>query len=242
LEKPFGERGPEELERVQLAVRRLAKRLESRLVKKDRRRRKGSLNVRKTLRRNMALDGSLVDLAFRQRKRQRPEVMVLCDVSDSVRNVSRMMLLFVHTLQAQFAGVRSFAFVSDVGEITEAFREADANQALDVALAGKAIDRYGNSNYGRMLTQFVGRYLPSVTRRTTVLVIGDARNNYNDPAVWALQAIAKKARRVVWITPEPEEAWGAGDSEMLCYRDAVSRVVVVEKLADLEGLADKLVA
>jgi len=242
LEKPFGELVAEELERVQLAVRRLAKRLESRLVKKDRRRRKGSLNVRKTLRRNMALDGSLVDLAFRQRKRQRPEVMVLCDVSDSVRNVSRMMLLFVHTLQAQFAGVRSFAFVSDVGEITEAFREADANQALDVALAGKAIDRYGNSNYGRMLTQFVGRYLPSVTRRTTVLVIGDARNNYNDPAVWALQAIAKKARRVVWITPEPEEAWGAGDSEMLRYRDAVSRVVVVEKLADLEGLADKLVA
>lgn len=241
LVKPFGELSAEELERVQVAVRRLAERLKSRLVKKERRRRKGILNVRKTLRRNMALDGAMAELVFRQRRKQRPEVVVLCDVSDSVRNVSRMMLLFVHTLQSQFAGVRSFAFVSDVGEITDAFREADANQALDIALAGKAINLYGNSNYGRMLTHFVGRYLPSISRRTTVLVIGDARNNYNDPAVWALREIARKARRVVWITPEAEEAWGVGDSEMLRYRDVVSQVVVVDGLADLEGVAEKII-
>lgn len=242
LAKPFGALTAEELERVQIAVRRLAERLKSRLVKKERKRRKGSLNVRRTLRRNMALGGVLAQLSFRQRRRQRPEVVVLCDVSDSVRNVSRMMLLFVHTLQSQFAGVRSFAFVSDVGEITDAFRAADANQALDAAIAGKAIDLYGNSNYGRMLSLFVGAHLPSIGRRTTVLIIGDARNNYNDPALWALRELARKARRVVWITPEPEDAWGMGDSEMLRYRDLVSQVVVVQSLADLEGVAEKLVS
>lgn len=242
LSRPFGTLTTEELERVQLAVRRLAERLKSRLVKKERKRKKGSLNVRRTLRKNMALGGVLAELSFRHRRRQRPEVVILCDVSDSVRNVSRMMLLFVHTLQSQFAGVRSFAFVSDVGEITEAFRDADPNQALDTAIAGKAINLYGNSNYGRMLTLFVGSHLPSITRRTTVLVIGDARNNYNDHAVWALEELARKARRVVWITPEPEEDWGRGDSEMLRYRDVVSQVVVVQTLADLEGVAEKLVA
>lgn len=240
LGRPFGELSREELERVQVAVRRLAERLKSRLVKKERQKQRGTLNVRRTLRKNMALGGVFANLVLRRRRKQRPEVVVLCDVSDSVRNVSRMMLLFVHTLQSQFSGVRSFAFVSDVGEITEAFREADVNQALDTAIAGRAINLYGNSNYGRALSLFVGNHLASISRRTTVLIIGDGRNNYNDPAVWALKELSRKARRVVWITPEPEEAWGFGDSEMLRYRDAVSQVVVVQTLADLEGVAEKI--
>lgn len=242
LARPFGELSREELERVQVAVRRLAERLKSRLVKRERQKQRGALNVRRTLRKNMALGGVFAKLVFRRRRKQRPEVVVLCDVSDSVRNVSRTMLLFVHTLQSQFAGVRSFAFVSDLGEITEAFREADANQALDTAIAGRAINLYGNSNYGRALSLFVGNHLASISRRTTVLVIGDARNNYNDPAAWALKELARKARRVVWITPEPEEAWGVGDSEMRRYRDLVSQVIVVQGLHDLEGVAEKLVA
>lgn len=242
FDRPFGELSREELEVVQRAVRRLAERLKSRLVKKDRQRRKGALNVRRTLRKNMALGGVFAKIVFRRRRKERPEVVVLCDVSDSVRNVSRMMLLFVHTLQSQFSAVRSFAFVSDVGEITEAFREADANRALDTAIAGNAINLYGNSNYGRALSLFVGEHLPSIGRRTTVLIIGDARNNYNDPSVWALRELSRKAGRVIWITPEAEESWGIGDSEMLRYRDAVDRVVVVQSVSDLEGVADKILS
>src|SRR5690606_12186573 len=131
-ERSFQELSREELERTNLAVRRLAEKLKARLVRRERDRRRGALHVRRTLRRNMGIGGVPARLVFRSRRPQRPDVVVLCDVSDSVRNVSRLMLLFVHTLQARFARVRSFAFVSDVGEITEHFKDVDAARAVDL--------------------------------------------------------------------------------------------------------------
>src|SRR5690606_36745548 len=122
------------------------------------------------------------------------------------------------------------------------FREAEAERALDLANAGKEIHLYGNSNYGRALSLLVREHIAAVGRRTTVVVIGDARNNYNDPAVWALEEIRRKARRLSWISPEPEEDWGTGDSEMLRYRAAVSQSLVMQSLADLEDAARLIVS
>ena len=239
--RSFNELSREELERTTTAVRRLAEKIKSRLVRRQRERRRGALNVRRTLRRNMGIGGVPAQLVFRRRRPQRPDVVVLCDVSDSVRNVSRLMLLFVHTLQSRFAKVRSFAFVSEVGEITRHFKDVDASQAVDLAVAGKAINVYANSNYGRALAMFARDHLGAVTRRTTVLVIGDGRNNYNPPNVWALKDIKRRARRVIWICPEGRSSWGFGDSEMPLYEKAVDQVVVVQNLADLEGAAEKIV-
>jgi uncharacterized protein with von Willebrand factor type A (vWA) domain len=229
-----------DLERMEVAVRRLAERLRARLASRERARR-GALHVRRTLRRNMALGGLPVRLAFRRRRPERPDVVVLCDVSDSVRHVARLMLVFLHTLQSLFTRVRSFVFVSDLGEVTEAFRqERDVSRAADLATAGQAVSLYGNSNYGRALRLFHDRYRGAVTRRTTVIVIGDGRNNYNPPQAWVLTELARRARRVVWICPEERWAWGQGDSEMPLYAARVERVAVVTSLAELEQAADAL--
>ena len=114
-------------------------------------------------------------------------------------------------------------------------------RALDLAVTGKAVSLQSNSNYGNALASFVRRELPSVTRRTTVLIIGDGRNNQNPPNVWALREIRRKARRVVWICPEERRAWGVGDSEMDLYARVCDQVVVVQSLSDLDRLADQLV-
>ncbi|AKU90822.1 VWA domain-containing protein [Vulgatibacter incomptus] len=240
--RAFSELSREELDRTQLAVRRLAEKLKSRLVRRQREKRRGALNVQRTLRKNMGLGGVPAQLVFRNRRPQRPDVVVLCDVSDSVRNVSRLMLLFVHTLQARFAKVRSFAFVSDVGEITQHFKEVDASRAVDLAVAGQSINVYANSNYGRAFMLFAGAHLGAVTRRTTVLVIGDGRNNYNAPNVWALKELKRRARRVIWICPEDRPSWGFGDSEMALYEKAVDQVVVVQNLGGLEAAAEQIVS
>ena len=240
-ERPFTNLSREELEKAALAVRRLAERLKSRLVRRQKSRRKGTLNVRRTLRRNLTWGGIPARLAFRTRRPQRPDVVVLCDVSDSVRNVSQMMLLFVHTLQSLFTRVRTFVFVSDIGEVTEHLRGVDARQAVDLSVAGKAINVYANSNYGRALASFARDHLGVVTRRTTVLVIGDGRNNYNEANAWALGDIKRKAKRLIWICPEERRGWGLGDSEMLSYAKHCERVAVVQNLADLTEVADELV-
>ena len=243
---PLAERSLQGLSRAELAqaeaaVRKLAERLKARLVRRERSRRKGALNVRRTLRRNMVWGGVPMVPRFRSKRPERPELVVLCDVSDSVRNVSRLMLLFMHTLQSLFSRVRSFVFVSDLGEVTEYFRQLTPEQAIDRAVAGQAVSLQSNSNYGLAFTRFVQRELPSIRGRTTVLVIGDGRNNYNASGAWALRDIRRKARRLLWICPEGEGAWGLGDSEMRTYASICQQVSVVRSLEDLTRVADTLV-
>ncbi len=230
-----------EVDQAERAVRLLAEKLKSRLVRRQRSRRKGQLNPRRTLRRNLTAGGVPMVPQFRSRRPLRPDVVVLCDVSDSVRNTSRMMLLFTATLQSLFSRVRSFIFVSELGEITRHFKDARPEDAIDVATQSGIISLASNSNYGNALSTFVRGHLGSVTRRTTVFVIGDGRNNYNPTSAWALEDLKRKAKRVIWICTEQKSNWGFGDSEMNAYSKAVSQVVTVLTLGDLERVAQRLV-
>ena len=232
----------EEILRTEAAVRRLAERLKARLVRRDRARRRGPLSVRRTLRRNLGLGGFPARLLFRQRRPERPDLVVLCDVSESVRHLTRLMLLFLYTLQTLFHRVRTFVFVSDLAEVTGALRaERDPARAADLATAAKVVSLAANSSYGRALATFHARHLGLVTRRTTVLVLGDGRNNFNPPNAWALDEIRRRARRLLWICTEPRWSWGTGDSEMPLYASRCDRVATVATLDELEQVADALV-
>jgi hypothetical protein len=230
-----------EIEIAQRSVRALAEKLKARLIRRQRSKRRGQLNPRRTLRKNLAAGGVPMVPQFRTRRPARPDVIVLCDVSDSVRVTSRMMLLFTYTLQSLFSRVRSFIFVSELGEVTRFFKDARPEEAVDAATQSGVISLASNSNYGNALAEFTRGSLGSVTRKTTVLVIGDGRNNHNPPQVWALEDVKRKAKRVVWIATEPRQNWGFGDSEMLRYEKAVSQVVTVQTLSDLERIAQQLV-
>lgn len=231
----------QEVEVAQRAVRKLAEKLKARLIRRQRSKKKGQLNPRRTLRKNLTSGGIPMVPQFRARRPQRPDVIVLCDVSDSVRNASRLMLLFTWSLQSLFNRVRSFIFVSELGEVTKYFKDAKPEDALEKAMSGDVISLSSNSNYGNALATFAKSYLGSVTRKTTVFVIGDGRNNFNAPHVAALEDVKRKAKRVVWICTEPRANWGFGDSEMSNYSRAVSQVVTVMSLSDLEKLAPQLV-
>jgi len=240
-DRPFHTLSRAEVDRMQRAVRAMAEKLKARLVRRQRSKKRGTLNPIRTLRKNLSAGGVPMEPQFRERRPERPDVIVLCDVSDSVRNASRMMLLFTWTLQSLFARVRSFVFVSEIGEVTELFKDTEPEGAIDLAVSGKTISVASNSNYGWALATFARRWLGSVSRRTTVLVIGDGRNNYNPANVWALDDLKRKARRLVWISTEPRTSWGFGDSEMLQYSRACHQTIVVQTLADLEKVAQQLV-
>jgi uncharacterized protein len=150
-------------------------------------------------------------------------------------------LLFTFTLQSLFTRVRSFIFVSELGEVTRHFKDAKPEDAIDAATNSGVISLASNSNYGHAFATFSRGFLGTISRRTTVLVIGDGRNNHNPSNAWALEEVKRKAKRVVWICTEPRTNWGFGDSEMLAYEKAVSQVLVVQSLSDLEKIAQKLV-
>jgi uncharacterized protein with von Willebrand factor type A (vWA) domain len=239
--KPFGALSERELALMRVEVARLAKKLKQLASLRRKVERRGRLDARRTLRRALASGGVPFVLKHKRRRVEKPRLVVLCDISDSVRHVSRFMLQFAFTLQELFSKVRSFVFVSDLAECTDLFKQHEVQRAVDLAYGGAVVNVYANSNFGRAFRMFEERYLDGVTAKTTVLVIGDARNNYNPPEAWALAAIKARARRVLWLNPEPPVSWSFGDSAMRDYEPHCDRVEVVNNLASLARVVDTLV-
>ena len=158
----------------------------------ERRRRPG--RPRPHHRRNMRFDGVPFVPVTVRRAEDRPRLVVLADVSLSVRATARFTLHLVHGLQDLFTQVRSFAFVARIAETTELFRDHPAERALGLIFGGDVLDVDANSDYGTVFGEFIAEHASAVTRRTTVLVLGDARNNGNDPNLRAFEEIARRAR------------------------------------------------
>jgi uncharacterized protein with von Willebrand factor type A (vWA) domain len=242
LEKSFYHLTEEEIRKMREVVERLAQRIKNILSVRRRRLNRGKLDLHQTLRRNMSHGGIPFELVFKQRKKDRPKLVILCDVSSSVANVSRFMLQFVYSLQEAFTRIRSFVFVSELGEVTSLFYERDVNLAIEHALdGGDVINVYTRSNFGHAFHHFWQNHLSAIDNKTTVLVLGDARNNYNDPRAWCLRDIHNKAKNVVWLNPESPSAWGFGDSVMdkyLAYTDVAEEC---RNLRQLSAMIDRLV-
>jgi uncharacterized protein with von Willebrand factor type A (vWA) domain len=241
-EKSFYYLTEDELRKMNEAVARLAQRLKNVISVRRKRAKKGRFDIKKTLRRNLEYGGVPFKLRFERRKKDKPQVVVLCDVSDSVRNVSRFMLQFVYSLQDLYSRVRSFVFVSEIGEITEAFRNNDAQDALDIALKGDVINVYSHSNFGYAFRSFLQDHITTVNKKTTVIVLGDARNNYNLPHDWCLREIKQRAKQLIWLNPENRNTWGFGDSEMDRYSPHCDLVEECRNLNQLYRVVDRLVA
>jgi uncharacterized protein with von Willebrand factor type A (vWA) domain len=240
-EKSFYYLSEDEIRRMKEAVTRLAQRLKSVLAVKHRSSKRGKFDVKATLRKNLQYGGVPFNIRFDVRKRVKPQVVVLCDVSDSVRNVSRFMLQFVYSLQDLYAKVRSFIFVADIGEITKLFEEHEIHQAIDQAIRGNVINVYAHSDFGRAFRVFHRDHLATITRHTTVIVLGDARNNYNLPHEWVLRDIRQRAKQLIWLNPENRMTWGFGDSEMDRYMPFCDVVEECRNLNQLYRVVDHLV-
>ncbi len=242
LEKSFYNLTEEEIRKMREVVARLAQRIKNVLSIRKRRLKKGKLDLHTMLRRNMAHGGVPFDLIFKQRRKERPKLVILCDVSSSVANVSRFMLQFVYSLQECFTKIRAFVFVSELGEVTQLFKDKDINDAIEKALdGGDVINVYTRSNFGFAFHYFWQNFLASVDNKTTVLILGDARNNYNDPRAWCLRDIHSKAKDVVWLNPESPSAWGFGDSVMDKYLPHTDVAEECRNLKQLSRVVDRLV-
>jgi uncharacterized protein with von Willebrand factor type A (vWA) domain len=216
-DKSFSFYTEDDIRRMNEAVARLAQRLKNRLSVRRKKAARGRFNVKATLRRNLQYGGVPFRVELDRRKKTKPQVMILCDISDSVLNASRFMLQFVYSVQDLYTKVRSFVFVSDIGEVTKLFEEHELHRAVETALRGEVIDVFSHSNFGRAFELFFKTYFSAVTSKTTVLIIGDGRNNYNRPNEWVLREIQQKAKQVIWLNPESRMTWGVGDSEMPRY-------------------------
>ncbi|MEO8603824.1 MAG: VWA domain-containing protein [bacterium] len=240
-EKSFYYLSEDELRRMREAVTKLAQRLKNVVSIRRKRGKRGKFDLADTMRKNLQYGGVPFRIQFDRRVKDKPQVLVLCDVSDSVRNVSRFMLQFVYSLQDLYSRVRSFIFVSEIGEITQLFEENDTQRAIEQALTGSIINVFAHSDFGRAFKTFHRDYLGAVNNRTTVILLGDARNNYNLAHEWVLRDIQARAKQVIWLNPEGRLTWGFGDSEMDRYLPFCDMVEECRNLNQLYRVVDRLV-
>ncbi len=222
---------------MQELVRRMAKRLVAQHSRRKKAARRGQLDFRRTLRSGLAYDGVPFEPRWRRIKKDQPRIMVLCDVSGSVAAASRFLLMFLHSVSAVLPKVRSFVFSDNTLEVTELFQ----NHSLEEAVR-EAMRQMGerSSDYGNSLKDFERLCLDDIDRRTTVIVLGDARSNYGDPGISTLRKVYRRARQVIWLNPEPRVQWGTGDSEMPVLATACHRTRVCNTLKHLEQLVEEL--
>jgi len=196
-------------------IRRLVKRLNDIHSRRRKAARRGHLDFKRTLRHNVPYGGFLFDPKWKERKLNRPDVLVICDISRSMMRLVRFFLLFLYGLNEEILRIRTFVFCSNLLEVSDVFERYPVEEAVDRLQQGADLPIVmGLTDYARSLKDFRSQYLEAVTRRTTVLFLGDGRNNNADPDARILREIYQRCRRLVWLNPEPRPFWGTGDSEM----------------------------
>ncbi|MFG1614349.1 VWA domain-containing protein [Nonomuraea wenchangensis] len=211
-----------DLSRLRREVHPLARRLAARLTIKHRKGRRGRLDFRRTVRASLQSGGVPLTTHFKPPRPHKPELVILCDTSDSVSSFAHFTLLLTYALREQFTKVRAFGFVDTVDEITRFFQPgADVVEAM-TRLANEAdMVRFGRTNYGHSLETFAERYGDAIGPKTSLLILGDARSNYQPPALDLLKSLAGKARHAYWLNPEPKQQWDTGDSVASDYATIV---------------------
>ncbi len=238
MHRPFQSLTDRESELLRDEVRRLASQLRSRAALRRKRSKGGTLDVKKVVRTNMRYGGVPLELKFKTRQ-LKPKLLLVCDVSTSMRSVVEFLLRMIYELQDQVASAHSFAYIGDLEDISDRFAENVPEVAIEIVLTSMPPGHY-NTDLGNSLNTLMMRFADKVDHRTTVIFVGDARNNYNDPRLDLMDRVQRRSKRLVWFNPEHPRLWGTGDSDMLVYLPFADVVHNVSNLAELAEAIDKL--
>ncbi len=240
MQRPFNDLSESEARDLRRLVARLAARLRSRAALRQKKGDGKTLDAKTTLRANLQTGGVPFDLRFKKRH-LKPKFALICDVSTSMRPVAEFMLRLMYEMQDQVAKARSFAFNDHLEEVSDEFIGHRPDEAIPIVLH-RIPPGYYATDLGRGLADFCGDFLDAVDRRTTVIILGDGRNNFNNPRLELFELIKRRARRVVWFNPEQRYLWGTGDSDMLQYSPLCDAAHQVSNLSELADAVDKLFA
>jgi uncharacterized protein len=241
LDTEFLRAGPAELAAMRAIVRPLARRLAATARRRRRVNRTGKLDVRRTMRRAIGTGGVPLDPAWRRRRRSRPRLLVLCDVSGSVAEFAKFTLSLLHALHAELPRLRSFVFADGIAEVTDVVESSPGVIDSRMLLSRPGVVRGdGHSDYGHVLGQFLGEQSGALSRDCVVIICGDARTNYRPERADLLRALHGRVRAIHWLNPDPVAGWNSADSRVGKYEPYCDSVTEVRTLRQLSEWAGKL--
>lgn len=235
LEQDFSIMNLDDIKKLEALFPLISRRLAAKLVKKRKRNDMNALDFRRTIRNSMSTGGIPVNIYTVKRNKEKPVILTLCDVSGSVMNFSCLSLALIASLEIFFRQINSFAFIDEVDNITKSLSAGNPLNLRDYVLRNsQVVGTSGYTNYGYTFKTFMHRYSHYLTRKTTVLIFGDARNNWLEEEKWALAAIHNKVKKVYWFNPEPTALWGSGDSIIYRYQKYCDQTFSCSTVLDLE--------
>jgi uncharacterized protein len=238
MHRPFASLTEQEADELRTQVQRLAAQLRSRAALRQKRGKDGTLDPKATLRANLKYGSVPIEMKFKH-KQLKPKLVLIADVSTSMRPVAEFMVRLMYELSDQIARARSFAFINHIHEVSQDFDHGRASEVVQDVLE-KIPPGYYNTDLGSALADFTHDHFDAVDHRTTVIFLGDGRNNFNDPRLDLIAQIKRRAKRVLWFNPEHPLQWRSGDSDMLQYAPLCDSVHQVSNLAELAAAVDRL--
>jgi uncharacterized protein with von Willebrand factor type A (vWA) domain len=239
MNRPFNALSDSDKKELQQEVKRLAAMLRTRIALRQKRAKSGQLDPKATIRTNLKYHGVPMEIKHKERVRK-PKLVVICDISTSMRFCSELMLSFLYALQGQVHKTHAFAFIDHLEYISEDFSGSNADEAIASVLWRMPSGHY-NTDLGWSLNDFQNDYMDTLNGQTTLIIVGDGRNNYYDPRLDIFSTMSRRAARTIWLNPEPPLMWH-GDSDMPKYAPLCNNVMKVSNLRELADAVDALLA
>lgn len=238
LDVPIQRLSSQDIDNIRDEVRRLAARLRTRVSMRQKRAKSGDFDPRRTIRQNMKYGGIPIEMKF-HKQQKKPKLVLICDLSTSMRYMVEFLMTLVYELQDQVQKTSSFVFIDDMLDVTMELNERDSQTAVEKILRDNPPGYY-STDLGNSLNTFQRDHFSAIDSRTTVIVLGDGRNNYNNPRLDIHGDMQRKARRLFWFCPESPVQWGTGDSDMHLYANQADGVFHVRTLRDLANAVDSI--
>jgi uncharacterized protein with von Willebrand factor type A (vWA) domain len=240
LDLPIQRLNQHDIDQIRDEIRRLAAKLRSRASLRQKKARTGTFDPRKTLRQNMRYGGVPMEMKFRY-KHKKPKLVLICDLSTSMRYMVEFLMTLVYEMQDHVQKTNSYIFIDDMVDVTMKLEQMDSQDAVEKVLRENPPGYY-STDLGNSLKTFQKEHYSAIDSRTTVIILGDGRNNYNNPRLDIHGDMQRKARRLFWFCPEPPIQWGTGDSDMHEYADQADGVYLIRTLRDLANAVDEIIA
>lgn len=226
-----------DMARMKQLVAKVAKRLAVKHSRRRKRTQRGLLDVRRTMRANAGVDGVPFNVIWRQKKKDRPKIIVICDVSGSVALYVRFLLLLLFSMKEAIPDLHAFAFSYRLKSVDNILESMEFDAAIKKILREIGL---GSTSYGQAFSDFKMEHENRIDRRTTIIILGDGRSNYGDPRLDLFREFAGRAKRVIWLNPEGRSLWGTGDSVIPRYEPFCAQMSHVATLKDLEKAIDEV--
>jgi uncharacterized protein with von Willebrand factor type A (vWA) domain len=238
FDRPFSRLSDGDMDRLRKEVQRLAAALRSRVALRQKRAKTGQLDAKATIRANLKHGNVPIEIKHRDRH-LKPRLVVICDISTSMRYCSELMLHLIYAMQDQISKTHAFAFIDHLEYISPDFSHLEPREAVTEVLH-RLPPGYYSTDLGHSLRNFTQDYMDTVDGRTTIIMVGDGRNNYNHPRIDLFRTISRRSHRTLWLNPESPIQWGTGDSDMLQYAPHCDTILKVSSLSELAAAVDRL--